>query len=238
MFVKSDAPRHDTRSLQAGYACPAPTTEVSDATKLQQRRRVLSGPLTTAFDEPMSKRRRGYPSETRVKRGDRGVQTPAGFKDFEEKLGRNDLCPCGSGKCFQEVLPAIRQALTAHSGTSIAANDNNLKHKPGLALGFVFRALPAASTRCRNVRRQKLFRRISHDASHARAAILQRNTFVQSRQRVSVFIEVASAASALFKRASVRCDHEAAVAEIGSTTDAAPFRRVAVVCFQVGHAPI
>ena len=123
-------------SLQAGYACPAPTKEVSDATKLQQRRRVLSGPLTTAFDEPMSKRRRGYPSETRVKRGDRGVQTPAGFKDFEEKLGRNDLCPCGSGKCFQEVLPAIRQALTAHTGTSIAANDNNLKHKarPGAGL--------------------------------------------------------------------------------------------------------
>ncbi|HLJ26692.1 MAG TPA: SEC-C metal-binding domain-containing protein [Candidatus Angelobacter sp.] len=25
-----------------------------------------------------------------------------------EKLGRNDLCPCGSGRKFQEVLPQIR----------------------------------------------------------------------------------------------------------------------------------
>ncbi|MGA3057526.1 MAG: SEC-C metal-binding domain-containing protein [Candidatus Limnocylindrales bacterium] len=24
-----------------------------------------------------------------------------------EKLGRNDLCPCGSGKRFQELLPAL-----------------------------------------------------------------------------------------------------------------------------------
>ncbi|WP_422295804.1 SEC-C metal-binding domain-containing protein [Candidatus Binatus sp.] len=22
-----------------------------------------------------------------------------------EKLGRNDLCPCGSGRCFQAMLP-------------------------------------------------------------------------------------------------------------------------------------
>ncbi|MFC2950629.1 SEC-C metal-binding domain-containing protein [Marinicaulis aureus] len=24
-----------------------------------------------------------------------------------EKLGRNDLCPCGSGRRFQEMLPEI-----------------------------------------------------------------------------------------------------------------------------------
>ncbi|MGP0088981.1 MAG: SEC-C metal-binding domain-containing protein [Xanthobacteraceae bacterium] len=24
-----------------------------------------------------------------------------------EKLGRNDLCPCGSGRSFQEVLSAL-----------------------------------------------------------------------------------------------------------------------------------
>src|SRR3982751_4616542 len=45
--------------------------------------------------EPMSKRRRGFPSELRVKRGVRIVH---GDKLLEEKLGRNDLCPCGSGK--------------------------------------------------------------------------------------------------------------------------------------------
>ncbi len=46
----------------------------------------------------MSKRRRGYPSETQVKRGLRIVH---GDKLLEEKLGRNDLCPCGSGRIFK-----------------------------------------------------------------------------------------------------------------------------------------
>jgi uncharacterized protein YecA (UPF0149 family) len=56
----------------------------------------------------MRKRRRGFPSETRVRRGDRAVTTPLGDKEFVEKLGRSDLCPCGSGKRFQEVLPEVR----------------------------------------------------------------------------------------------------------------------------------
>lgn len=46
----------------------------------------------------MRKRRRGYPSETKVKRGIRIVH---GDKLLEEKLGRNDLCTCGSGKIFK-----------------------------------------------------------------------------------------------------------------------------------------
>ena len=50
------------------------------------------------FFEPMSKRRRGYPSETQVKVGVRIVH---GGKLLEEKLGRNDLCPCGSRKRFK-----------------------------------------------------------------------------------------------------------------------------------------
>src|SRR5262245_35836553 len=48
--------------------------------------------------ERMSKRRRGYPSETQVKRG---VRIVGGYKLLEEKLGRNDLCPCGSGRSFK-----------------------------------------------------------------------------------------------------------------------------------------
>jgi uncharacterized protein YecA (UPF0149 family) len=52
------------------------------------------------FDQPLSKRRRGYPSETNVKRGERGVMTPLGAQEFLEKLGRNDPCPCGSGRRF------------------------------------------------------------------------------------------------------------------------------------------
>jgi len=43
-----------------------------------------------------------------VRRGDRAVTTPLGDKEFVEKLGRSDLCPCGSGKRFQEVLPEVR----------------------------------------------------------------------------------------------------------------------------------
>jgi hypothetical protein len=46
----------------------------------------------------MSKRRRGYPSETKVKRGVRVVH---GEKLLEEKLGRRDLCPCGSRRLFR-----------------------------------------------------------------------------------------------------------------------------------------
>jgi uncharacterized protein YecA (UPF0149 family) len=53
----------------------------------------------------MSKRRRGYPSETAVKRGNRSV---GDGKELVEKLGRNDLCPCGSGRRFQQVLLAQR----------------------------------------------------------------------------------------------------------------------------------
>ena len=47
--------------------------------------------------EITSKRRKGFPSETQVKRGVRIVH---GNKELSEKLGRNDLCPCGSGLRF------------------------------------------------------------------------------------------------------------------------------------------
>jgi uncharacterized protein YecA (UPF0149 family) len=50
----------------------------------------------------MSKRRRGFPSETHVGRGARIVH---GRKELIEKLGNQDLCPCGSGRRFQAVLP-------------------------------------------------------------------------------------------------------------------------------------
>jgi uncharacterized protein YecA (UPF0149 family) len=55
--------------------------------------------------EITSKRRKGFPSETKVKRGLRIVH---GNKELSEKLGRNDLCPCGSGRSFQEMLPSNR----------------------------------------------------------------------------------------------------------------------------------
>ena len=56
-------------------------------------------PRSGVFFERMSKRRRGFPSEAQVKRGQRVVH---GDKELVEKLGRNDLCPCGSGKRFKK----------------------------------------------------------------------------------------------------------------------------------------
>ena len=57
------------------------------------------------FFEITSKRCKGFPSETRVKRGLRVVH---GDKELHEKLGRNDPCPCGSGRSFQKLLPSHR----------------------------------------------------------------------------------------------------------------------------------
>jgi len=48
----------------------------------------------------------GVPSsESRVKRGDRVVGVD---KELVEKLGRNDPCPCGSGRRFPPVLSCVR----------------------------------------------------------------------------------------------------------------------------------
>ena len=65
---------------------------------------------TTRAFTTMSKRRKGFPSETGVKRGDRIVR---GTKELVEKLGRNDPCPCGSARSFQALLPAQRMLSTA-----------------------------------------------------------------------------------------------------------------------------
>jgi uncharacterized protein YecA (UPF0149 family) len=54
----------------------------------------------------MSKRRKGFPSETHVKRGRRFIK--GGEIEFTEKLGRNDPCPCQSGRRLQGVLPDVR----------------------------------------------------------------------------------------------------------------------------------
>jgi SEC-C motif len=64
-----------------------------------------------------SKRRKGFPSETAVKRGDRIVH---GTKELNERLGRNDPCPCGSAKSFQALLLAQRLHLTVPTATTIA----------------------------------------------------------------------------------------------------------------------
>jgi hypothetical protein len=76
-------------------------------------------PTCPAF-ERTSKRRKGYPSETRVKRGLRFVH---GDVELIEKLGRNDPCPCGSGQSFQALLPANRPVSMDRNGVTIGAID-------------------------------------------------------------------------------------------------------------------
>jgi uncharacterized protein YecA (UPF0149 family) len=64
-------------------------------------------PKTSPAFEISRKRRKSFPSETHVKRGRRLVH---GDVELTEKLGRNDLCPCSSGRRFQNLLHGIRQA--------------------------------------------------------------------------------------------------------------------------------
>ena len=74
----------ESRIEKDGASCETRTTKTS---------------TNSHFFETMSKRRKGFPSETQVKRGERVVH---GDKVLEEKLGRNDLCPCGSGQRFKK----------------------------------------------------------------------------------------------------------------------------------------
>ena len=74
--------------------------------------------MTSPAFEVTSKRRKGYPSETHVKRGLRFIH---GDIELVEKLGRKDPCPCGSGKSFQALLPRLRPVSTGPSGMIIGA---------------------------------------------------------------------------------------------------------------------
>ena len=73
-------------------------------------------PTCPAF-ERTSKRRKGFPSETRVKRGLRFVR--GGEKELVEKLGRNDPCPCGSDLRFQALLSALGPVSTVPNAITI-----------------------------------------------------------------------------------------------------------------------
>jgi hypothetical protein len=86
-----------------------------------------------------SKRRKGFSSETNVKRGLRFVR--GGEKELVEKLGREDPCPCGSGRRFQALLLERRPFSTAARGRIIGADE----------VGAAFlAALPASAERDRS----------------------------------------------------------------------------------------
>jgi len=94
-----------------------------DQTLTQRRRRSWHvteiSPTSLAF-EVSSKRRKGYPSETHVKRGLRFVH---GDIELVEKLGRNDPCPCGSGLKFQALLLGLGLLSTGQGVTTIGVTE-------------------------------------------------------------------------------------------------------------------
>lgn len=87
--------------------------------------------------EVTSKRRKGYPSEARVQRGYRVVR---GGKELVEKLGRNDPCPCGSGRRFQELLHAGRSVRRLGTESFLLGDESTETKRPG---PFAVRALVA-----------------------------------------------------------------------------------------------
>ena len=75
---------------------------------------------TCPFFETMSKRRKGFASEKKVKCGVRIVH---GDKELEEKVGRNDLCPCGSGKLFKKCCLESGCFRWRQQGPLLSGND-------------------------------------------------------------------------------------------------------------------
>lgn len=47
--------------------------------------------------------------------------------ELVEKLGRNDPCPCGSGKRFQDLLPERRPLSTGPNGMTIGGEGGGLE---------------------------------------------------------------------------------------------------------------
>lgn len=81
------------------------TADLTPQHKQEDLWQTITITKTNRAFEVTSKRRKGFPSESRVKKGVRVVH---GDKQLMEKLGRNDPCFCKSGRKFQELLHAER----------------------------------------------------------------------------------------------------------------------------------
>jgi hypothetical protein len=88
--------------ISTAHLCRSSATTTHNPEAVWQTNRLMT---KARFFEITSKRRKGFPSETNVKKGARVVH---GDKELREKLGRNDPCPCGSGRSFQKLLPPLR----------------------------------------------------------------------------------------------------------------------------------
>ena len=80
--------------------------EVNHATRLQRRRELLLKSCPSGVEATLS--------ETHVKRGRRVVHSD---KELHEKMGRNDPCPCGSGRLFKRCCRNSGLFSTALRGT-------------------------------------------------------------------------------------------------------------------------
>jgi len=89
---------------------------------------------TAIFFETMSKRRKGFASETKVQRGVRIVH---GDKELVERVGRNDLCPCGSGKRFKKCCRNTGCFRRRESGSLLLGNEQ--RSPPDPMSGGLFR---------------------------------------------------------------------------------------------------
>jgi hypothetical protein len=76
-----------------------------------------------SFFSSMSKRRRGYPSETRVKRGDRVVH---GNKEFIRETGSQRSLPVRVGTTLSRSAASGADASTALRGTTTDENDRRI----------------------------------------------------------------------------------------------------------------
>ena len=67
----------------------------------------------------------------------RGAQVVHGEKELVEKLGRNDLCPCGSGRRFQTVL-LDKRAVRRKGAESLFSAREKKKRKKVIDFRFLF----------------------------------------------------------------------------------------------------
>jgi len=124
---------------------PAAATLPSPSTWSGSRKEARHGAPRRIREPPLLSSRRvnagvGYASETRVRRGLRVVH---GDKELAEKLGRNDLCPCGSAKRFQELLHAIGRVRRWRAGRLLALDPAGLGRLLWAAVGVQRRNGPA-----------------------------------------------------------------------------------------------
>jgi len=89
------------------------------------------------------------------------------IRKLVERLGRKDLCPCGSGRRFQELLPAFRGILMVPTGaTSFRSKDIEGRSEPDASLisrGTVIASQLALEIACKRGRQQRAGKKFGYE---------------------------------------------------------------------------